>query len=1102
MNDIKGWLEDLDLGRYVEAFQANAIDIELLPDLDEADLEKMGVAALGHRKKLLRAIAELGNEPSSTPVAAKTPPSGQAERRQLTVMFCDLVGSTELSRQLDPEDLRDVMRRYQDAVAGAVSRYGGHVAKYLGDGVLAYFGWPQAYEDQAERAVRAGLEAVLAVAGVRMSDEAALAARVGIATGQVVVGDLVGKSGRDAEAVTGETPNLAARLQGVAEPGQVVVGGTTHRLIGQAFELTDLGRHDLKGFDDAVECWGIAGEVATESRFEAAHGTALTRIVGREAELQLLLDRWQLAERGEGQAVLISGEAGIGKSRLMQALREQVANEKHVRIRYQCSPYHANSALYPTIQQLERAAEFAQDDEGVDKLDKLEALLRRAGEDLVADAPLYANLMSLPYEGRYGPLVQPAPQIKERLLEALVTQLLRLAEHRPVLFLFEDAHWIDPTSQELLDRVIWRLQEARVLLIITHRPEWQPTASGHDHITSLQLNRLGRKQGAEIVRAIAGDDIPDDVVERVVTRTDGVPLFIEEVTKSLVESGVELAQADIPATLQASLLARLDRQGPEAKAVAQIGAVVGRTFSYNLLTAVAKETGSELTAALDRLVHSELVFRTGAGLEALYTFKHALVQDTAYDSMLRDLRRDRHARIANILQHRIDLKSGGQPETIAEHFEKAALPSDAAEYWLNAARQAVAKSANVEAIHFTGRCAAQLRQLPDTLEQQQRLLAVLTLELQPSLSVRGYCAPETVALSEQALNLCREVGHPEELFRILYVRWVVLHGASNVPLSHEAAHEYFNLARESDAEEFLMVGHRLMGSSHFMSGDPVQGQEHLKSAIAIFSPDRHGNLALQFGQDVLAAAQSYLAIVEWTLGWPARAMALARQAMARANEMDHAASIIYTSGHANWLWLMMGNSQQFIDETAAHVDYIEDHPNALFGPFADFFLAEARHHNGDESIAGVEATMRSYTTKAHSFMCMAVGRTCLAKTALSQGDFPNAARLVAEAHELIQGGYDVYWSAEVMRMQGECLLAQGGDEAAAEAHFGQAFELSRVKGMKSLELRAAISMGRLWKAHGKTDQAREIVATAYGWFTEGFDTPDLIEGKRLLGEMT
>ena len=652
--DIREWLEGLGLGKYAEAFAENDVEFEVLSELNDDDLSQLGLS-LGHRRKFLKAVAELtagAQHEAPTDIADAFPASAkhtEAERRQLTVMFCDMVGSTELSRHLDPEDLREIMRRYQDAVAGVVTRYGGHVAKYLGDGVLVYFGWPQAHEDQAERAVRAGLDAVEAVSDVQVADRRALEARIGIATGQVVVGDLVGEIGRDTEAVSGETPNLAARLQGVAEPGQVVIGEATHRLVAQTFELDNLGTFELKGFDAAVKAWRIVREVVAESRFEAAHGTALTRFVGRETELQLLLDRWQLAEGDEGQVVLISGEAGIGKSRLMQGLRDQVAERDHIRIRYQCSPYHTNSVLYPTIQQLQRSAGFAPDDNDEDKLDKLEALLHQAGDDRQADAPHFANLLSLPYEARYGTLTQPPQQIKQRLLEALVAHLLALAERHPVLFLFEDTHWIDPTSQELLERVIGRLQQARVLLVITHRPEWRPPQGGHNHVTSLQLNRLGKAYGAGIVRAIAGDQISDDVVTRIVERTDGVPLFIEELTKSLVEGGLDIEDADIPATLQASLTERLDRQG-EAKEIAQIGAVIGREVPHALLATVAEKSPAKLSAALDRLVRSELMFRRGEPPDAVYSFKHALVRDTAYDSLLFASRRKWHHRVGEALE--------------------------------------------------------------------------------------------------------------------------------------------------------------------------------------------------------------------------------------------------------------------------------------------------------------------------------------------------------------------------------------------------------------------------------------------------------------------
>ena len=758
MGDVAQWLEELGLAQYAAAFEDNDIELALLPRLTDGQLKELGVASMGHRMKILAAVGPASEEsgPSADVAAPEIARRTEAERRQLTVMFCDLVGSTELSRKLDPEDLRGVMACYQDAVAGAITRYGGHVAKYLGDGVLAYFGWPRAWEDQAERAVRAGLDAVSAVNDVQGADDRALQARVGIATGQVVVGDLVGESGRDTEAVTGETPNLAARLQQVAVPGQVVVGEATHRLVGQTFTVDDLGSHELKGFDDLVRAWGITGEAVAESRFEASHGAALTRFVGRETELRLLFDRWQLATGGEGQAVIITGEAGIGKSRLMQGLRDQVAAEDHIRIRYQCSPYHANSALYPTVQQLERAAGFAPNDDGAAKLDKLEALLGETGEDLVAAAPLFANLLSVPHEERYGALTLPPQLIKERLLEALVTRLLRLADRSPVLFLFEDTHWIDPTSQELLKRLIGRLQPARVLLVVTHRPEWRPPLGGHNHVTSLQLNRLGKLQGAELVRTIAGDPVPDEVVSRIVSRTDGVPLFIEELTKSLVEGGLDMAEADIPATLQASLLARIDRLGAEAKEIAQIGAVIGREVPYRFLAAVAAKPAAQLDAALDRLVQSELMFRRGEPPEAVYSFKHALVRDTAYDSLLFASRREWHRRLGEALVRSFPNVVDSEPEVVAHHWLEAGAPSRAIPLFLKAGRSATGRSADNEAVAHL-RTALELHDaMPQDEREKDQALEIL-VALGPRLMVvKGFAHSEVAQIWHRAYELCAQ----------------------------------------------------------------------------------------------------------------------------------------------------------------------------------------------------------------------------------------------------------------------------------------------------------------------------------------------------------
>jgi class 3 adenylate cyclase/energy-coupling factor transporter ATP-binding protein EcfA2 len=727
-DDIRAWLEEIGLGEHATAFAENGIDRELLPHLTGEDLKELGMSKLGDRKKLSLAVDAL--EPSQPENSAEQEPSGDdrqrqiaAERRQLTVMFCDLVGSTALSRVLDPEDLRDVMRRYQDAVAGAVTRYGGHVGKYLGDGVLAYFGWPQAYEDQAERAVRAGLDAVDAVRKVQAGADRVLAARVGIGTGQVVVGDLVGESGKDAEAVTGETPNLAARLQGLAAPGQVVIGEATRRLVGRTFVLDDIGRHDLKGFDTGVQAWAVSHEDAVESRFEAAHGGPLLPIVGRRSELQLLLERWHLAEGGEGQAVMISGEAGIGKSRLLQSLTDALADSDHIHLRFQCSPYHSNSALYPVIRQLEQAAGFEREDDGPGKLDKLEILLATTGADTSAELPFVADLLGLPYRDRYDAITLPPQQVRVRLFEALATRVMKLAEQQPVLLVFEDTHWIDPTSLELLTRILDQLDDSTILLLVTHRPEWESQVFGND-VTALHLNRLSRQQGAEIVHAIAGREVSDDIVDRIIERTDGVPLFVEELTRTMIESGPSMVNADIPASLQASLSERLDRLG-RAKEVAQIGAVIGREVPHAILTAVADKQTAEINSSLERLHASGLLLRKGDPPHAVYTFKHALIRDAAYDSLLLSSRRDWHRRAGDVLEKNFPAIRDGEPEVIAHHWQEAGEHERALPLYYRAGQSASRRSASREAVAHLSKALALYDESPDEKKDKSQELDIL-----------------------------------------------------------------------------------------------------------------------------------------------------------------------------------------------------------------------------------------------------------------------------------------------------------------------------------------------------------------------------------------
>jgi class 3 adenylate cyclase len=1103
--DIRVWLTALELEHLIPVFEESQIGLRDLPLLAEDDLKELGLP-LGPRKRVLNAIANL-NPVETAPATERQKSEHQtlfdAERRQLTVMFCDLVGSTALSRQLDPEDLRDVMRRYQDAVAGAVTRYGGHVAKYLGDGVLAYFGWPQAYEDQAERAVRAGLDAVSAVNDAHVADERALEARVGIATGQVVVGDLVGESGRDLEAVSGETPNLAARLQQVAAPGQVVVGEATYRLVGQTFEVDNLGEHNLKGFDNAVRAWSIVGEVVAESRFEAAHGAALTRIVGREAELQLLLDRWRLAKGDEGQVVLISGEAGIGKSRLMQGLRNQVAAEDHTRIRYQCSPYHANSALYPTIQQLERAAGFAPDDDGKTKLDKLEALLREAGDDLVADAPLFAHLQSLPYEDRYGALAQPPQQIKERLLEALVTQLLGLAERNPVLFLFEDTHWIDPTSEELLERVIGRIQQARVLLVVTHRPEWRLPPSGHNHVTSLQLNRLGKAHGADIVRAIAGDYVPDDVVMRIVERTDGVPLFIEELTKSLVEGGLDLADADIPATLQASLTERLDRLG-EAKEIAQIGAVIGREFPHALLAAVAEMPVAALGAALDRLVQSELMVRRGEPPNAVYRVKHALVRDTAYESLLLASRREWHRRVGEALERSFPNILDGEPEVIAHHWYEAGAPALAIPLLLRAGRSASGRSANKEAVAHLRNALDLHDAMPQDDRGKERELEIL-VALGPALmNVKGFGHSEVERIWHRAYEICEQSSAGEHHFLIAWNLWIHHHVAGNLEQASGWSNKVIRLADPSASEEHRLEAHHAVWTTALARGQMTTARFHCDSGVAIYAPERHHNCTYSYGgHDPGVCGHANLGLALSLLGFLDQALWHGRQAITLAESVGHGPSITIARAFFSRLLFIRRNPEVLLEAAEQGIAAAERFGPPHFRPFPQCFLgwAKAALGRGQDGLADAETAIAFYR-QTGSTMRLPSLLLALGEIYQALGDLPKALSTVDDAFRLIDdGAEETYW-ADVTRLKAEILLAQSSEHGdAAVTLFREAMEIAAQQEARLLELRAAVGLARHWRSQDRTAEAYKLVAPIYGWFTEGFDTPDLKDARELLDDL-
>jgi class 3 adenylate cyclase len=875
--DIDQWLIELGLHQYLEAFKANDIDGVVLRDLTSEDLENIGIKSVGHRRKLLSAIAHLSpvDGPSGPATGSEVRVTAgarpqEAERRQLTVMFVDLVGSTTLSSQLDPEEMHSLLTRYQNAVAGAVTRFEGNVAKYMGDGVLCYFGYPFAHEDDAERAIRAGVAIAEAVKAIITPDGGRLSGRIGIATGLVVVGDLIGAGAAQEEAVVGDTPNLAARLQSAAQPGQVVIAASTRRLVGDVFSFQDLGPMELKGITGPAAAFAVLSERSSESRFEARASGVISPLVGREHELALMLERWSRAKSGEGQVLVLTGEAGIGKSRLTRAMIDTVTREPHIRLSYQCSPYHSDSPLYPIVQQIAFAARFSPDDSLEDKLDRLETIVVGAE----ADRPLFAALMGLNFEARYGTLGLTAQQQRARMLDALARQLTALAEVRPVFFVLEDAHWIDPTTLELIDLCLDRVERSRVQMLITARPTFQHEFGGHPIVTKLALNKLGRDQVSEIVRRLtAGKAFPSEVLDVIVEKTDGVPLFVEELTKTILESGElgetpiafeltrPLSRLAIPATLYDSLMARLDRLQP-VKQVAQAAACIGRQFDYRLLKSILLLEDALLQEALDKLVKAELIFRRGTPPDANYTFKHALVRDAAYENLLKTRRQSFHAKLAAQLE-----RDGAPPELLAQHAAAAGNDELAVRSWLAAGETAASRSANKEASsHF--KAAIRLLERSSGLPAHDALMLDLHSALTSVMMVSlGYGSDEVGKVAARTVELCRAVGDEKKLAAVLWQAWLFNYTRANLQDSLTVARELHDRMRNSDDRTARIVAHTALGLTLFARGELDPALEQLGTAVEIDTGAAEGlTVDYQYGMDVGCAALAYRAWCYATMG--------------------------------------------------------------------------------------------------------------------------------------------------------------------------------------------------------------------------------------------
>ena len=933
---------------------------------------------------------------------------------------------------------------------------------------------------------------------------------LGIATGLVVVGDLVGKGAAQEEAVVGETPNLAARLQGVAEPGTVVIGEATRRLVGHLFELDDLGPQDLRGLDRPCRAFRVLREDEAESRFDARQRSTLLPMVGRDQELGLLLDRWRQAVAGEGQLVLLSGEAGIGKSRITRALRDTLASELHIRIRWQCSPYHTDSALFPVIQHFTAAAGFSDDDTVGQKLNKLEALLAQAASNVAEVAPLFARMLSLPAD-RYGPLDLTPQQLRTRTLQALLDQLLGLARQQPVLFILEDLHWIDPTTLELLQRTVDAIGGARVLTVVTTRIITRPDFGGHSHVTRLTLNRLGRELTAAIIKRLTGGKaLPEEVMNQLITRTDGMPLFIEELTKTVLESGLlqetenafvltgPLPPLAIPASLHDSLMARLDRLA-SIKEVAQTAAVIGREFSHALLSAVSPLAERELQAALGRLMEAELINRRGVPPEATYVFKHALVRDAAYESLLKSTRQLMHARIVEVLERRFP---DTPPEVTARHAEEAGAPEKAVNYWQTAGERARQRSANVEAISHLMRCLEVLLTLPDRDERLQQELDVEIALGNALIANRGYAAPEVGHAYERARELARQTGKAAQILPALYGWWVFNFIGARHQVALKTAQEFLDLA-QAQHHPSAIVALGALGWSSISLGRVAEADSYCSNSETLYDPQVHRPLTLSYGGDPGVRSLTYGSWAAWLLGYPDRAQQRSRKSIALAREVSNAFTSAYVLAVAATFHQMRHDAAAAREVADAAVALTTELEIRFWRGWAmvpqGWAIAE-----GGEVEAGIAKVQEGLEAQraTGALMNRPFGLTVLAELQSKAGRVDEALAGLDEALTLVVETSEIFWEPEIHRLKGDLLLRRGGGPGEAEACLGRAFELARQQSSRLLELRASVSLGRLWRGQGRSAEAHALLAPIHGWFTEGFDTLDLQDAKALLDEIT
>ncbi|WP_217360279.1 AAA family ATPase [Ruegeria sp. HKCCA5463] len=1102
MADIDEWLIRNGLSKYVNAFSRHEVELGDLPELSDDDLVTIGLP-IGPRRRFLKAIRDETGQPAGSHRKHQEP-NIIAERRQLTVMFIDLVGSTAISQKLDPEDLAEVLRLFKETCAAAVAAFDGHIASYYGDGIMVFFGFPHAHEDDPERAIHAGLRIVREIPEIRT--HAHLEVRIGIATGLVVVGDLRGEKMFEDGTAMGETPNLAARLQSMADPGTMIVAPTTRELAGDAFEYVRRGTFQLKGFAKEVEAWQVTGTRQTLSRFLAADDARMSSLVGRAQEHETLQSKWKLARQGQGQVVLVSGEAGIGKSRLIEELRRTIPDAKHRQLRFQCSPFHDASALYPIIRQLENAAELRVGDSADEKMNKIHGVL---GDPSEGSLKLAAALLSVPFEDRLGPLDLTPEQIMKQTLDMLVNHVIGLAQETPTLLLFEDAHWIDPTTKTLLDQLVTRIENARLLMVMSYRTGFDPDWPQSHNLMHVALQQLDFAQVKEIVNDVAkGKTVPDEVHRLIAARSNGVPLFVEEVTKDLLESDLLTERADaytidrstpsptVPKTLHDALMARLDRLS-SAKEVAQIGAVIGSQFSYPMIASVSRFDERALRSGLDLLVDAGIVIVSDSEPEETFSYRHALIRDTAYNSLLKRERRTLHARVVQALNSASLRENSAGPEILAHHYTMADMPDEAIEHWYLAGQRAVERSAGIEAATQLGRALALLEQQEDSVDRDRMETKIQTLRAGVLRSTAGIAADETGAVYARIRDLCNRLGETEQLFPVLNGLYAYHLVRGEYDLAKDVAAQLLDLSKLTDETHHIMIAHRAMGAVLLHIGQQDAAYAHLRQALRLYDPQQHSRLAYVYGTDHAAITSCFLSMTVWLRGEPDRALEIQHQAISAAQKLNHAHSLAQTLTYLCMLHLLRREPEHVYDVAARLEELATKHTFPFMTLTANVWRcwADAQIKPGPETIRAMrDASEAWWASGAGNYK--PVFLTALAEASLKANDPKAAQRLLDEAREQQVLTNEAWAQPETDRIQA---LVRSMDTAADDL-FTEALETARKQQARMFELRTAVDYVQTCDRFGCSPASPldlgKILATIVG----GAQTRDVARAMSLLNQ--